>query len=137
MIRTVLVAAPLAFFACVAVAAGECPLTEQNLIGGWKRASDGGFFEVMSFEVDGKDRRFNSWMDRRPEFIDAAWKLEKCRIVITHREPSLSVTFAVKRASPQRLYLVEEGEKERLSTAVSRSVNLDLSGRPRVRGATP
>ena len=109
--------ASVALFAAVAAggaqAAGQCPLTEPALLGGWKRVTDAGFFEVMAFEIEGGKRTFNSWLHQRPEFTDGSWALENCRLTIRHStEERLTHTFAVRRASPNRLYLREVGEKK-------------------------
>ena len=101
-----------AIFTATASAAGQCPLTEQGLLGGWTLASKAGSFEQMAFEIDEGKKRFNSWLHHRPEYIDSTWELRDCKIFVKHRDERLSVTLVVWRASPNRLYLREQGEKE-------------------------
>ena len=105
-------AACCALFSVTASAAGECPLSERGLVGGWKLASKAGSFEEMAFEIDAGQKRFSSWLHHRPEYIDSTWELKNCKIFVKHSDKRLSVTLVVRRASLNRLYLREEGEKE-------------------------
>src|SRR5690606_25682042 len=50
---------------------GECTGLEDRLTGAWLNTGGPGFFEAMSFSVDGQSRRFDSWLHDRPDVIDA------------------------------------------------------------------
>jgi len=64
---------------------GECTGLEDRLTGAWLNTGGPGFFEAMSFSVDGQSRRFDSWWHDRPDVIDATWSVEGCRLVIVAR----------------------------------------------------
>lgn len=97
----------------VAASAEQCPVTENSLLGAWERKSNSGFFEEMSFEIDGKQKIFNSWLHRRPEISGGTWKLENCTVLISHpTEKNVSVDFVVLKASKNRINVREVGEKD-------------------------
>ena len=105
--------AALLFLIPLAASAEQCPVTENSLVGAWERKSKSGFFEEMSFEIEGKQRLFNSWLHQRPEISGGTWKLENCTIFIAHpTEQNLSVEFAVLKASKNRIHVHEVGEKD-------------------------
>lgn len=93
--------------------AGQCPVTEQSLLGDWERHSKFGFFDTMSFEQQGAQKVFNSWLHQNPEIVGGTWRLTNCRIFITHpTEKALTFQFTVLKALKSRVYLREAGVKE-------------------------
>lgn len=97
----------------MAVLAGPCPVTEKSLQGAWKRQSNSGFFDEMSFQLDGKHHIFNSWLHQRPEIAGGSWKLENCTIRIAHpTESNLAVDFVVLKTSKNRIVVREVGETD-------------------------
>ena len=73
-----------------------CEITEKQILGTWTRIGNQGFFEDMSFELDGKVRSFSSWLHDRPEIMGATWVLKDCRLSIDNKEDkNLSFTFTV------------------------------------------
>ena len=103
----------LLFLMSQAASAEQCPITENSLLGAWERKSKFGFYEEMSFGIEGKQKTFNSWLHQRPEISGGTWKLSKCTIFIAHRtEKDISVEFEVLKASKNRIYVREVGEQE-------------------------
>lgn len=92
--------------------ADQCPVTEKALLGAWERKSKSGFFEEMSFEVEGKQKNFNSWLHQRSVISGGTWKLESCIIFIAHpTENHPFVEFMVLKGSKKRIHVREVGEK--------------------------
>jgi len=103
----------LLFLIPLAASAEQCPVTENSLLGAWERKSESGFFEEMSFKIEGEQKIFNSWLHHRPEISGGTWKLANCTIFIAHpTEKSLSVEFVVLKASKNRVHVREVGEKD-------------------------
>lgn len=103
----------LLFLIPLAASAEQCPVTDKLLVGAWERKSKSGFFEEMSFEIEGKQKIFNSWLHQRPEISGGTWKLANCTIFIVHpTEKNLSVEFVVLKASKNRIHVREVGEKD-------------------------
>ena len=103
----------LLFFIPLAASAEQCPVTDKSLVGDWERQSKSGFFEEMSFEIEGKQKIFNSWLHQRPEISGGTWKLKNCTIFIIHpTEKNLSVEFAVLKASKNRIHVRDVSEKD-------------------------
>ncbi len=97
----------------LAASAQQCPVAAPSLLGAWERKSNSGFFEQISFEMDGDQKIFNSWLHQRPEISGGTWKLEKCTIFIAH--PTLenfSVDLVVLKASKNRITVREVGEND-------------------------
>lgn len=59
-----------------------CHALQTQLLGAWKSRNGDGAFETMEFSVDGGRRLFNSWLHERPEFNNAQWRLDGCRLTI-------------------------------------------------------
>lgn len=109
--RTLITA--LLFLMPLAASAEQCPVTENSLLGAWERKSKSGFFEEMSFEIEGRQKDFNSWLHQRPEILGGTWKLTNCTIFIAHPiEKNITVEFAVLKASKNRIYVRKVGEKD-------------------------
>lgn len=105
--------AALLFLIPLAASAEQCPVIENSLLGAWERKSNSGFFEEMSFEIEGKQKIFNSWLDKRPEISGGTWKFANCTIFVAHpTEKNLSVEFVVLKASKNRIHVREIGEKD-------------------------
>jgi hypothetical protein len=103
----------LLLFTPLAVIAGQCPVTEKSLQGAWERKSESGFFEEMTFKIEGTHHVFNSWLHQRLEFSGGSWKLENCTLHIAHpTEKDLTVDFVVVKASQNRIFVHEVGDKE-------------------------
>lgn len=105
--------ATLLFLIPLAASAEQCPATEKSLLGAWELKSKAGFFEQMSFEIEGKQKIFNSWLHQRPEILGGTWRLENCVIFIA--DPALknfSVDFVVLKASKNRMDVREVGESD-------------------------
>lgn len=107
--RPILIA--LLFFIPLVATAEQCAITEKSLVGVWKRKSEFGFFEEMSFEIDKKQKIFDSWLHQRPEISGGNWKLANCTVFISHpTEKNLSFKLDVVKASKERIYFREVGE---------------------------
>jgi len=103
----------LLFLMPLAASAEQCPVTENSLLGAWERKSKSGFFEEMSFEIEGRQKTSNSWLHQRPEILGGTWKLTNCTIFIAHpTEKNITVEFAVLKASKNRIYVREVGEND-------------------------
>ncbi len=103
----------LLFLIPLAASAEQCPVTENSLVGAWERKSKSGFFEEMSFNIEGKQKVFNSWLHQRPEISGGTWKFADCTILIVHpTEKNLSVEFVVLKASKNRIHVREVGAKD-------------------------
>lgn len=105
--------ATLLFLIPLVASAQQCPVAAHSLLGAWERKSNTGFFEQISFEMDGDQKVFNSWLHQRPEISEGTWKLENCTIFITH--PTLenfAVDWVVLKASKNRITVREVGENE-------------------------
>ncbi len=109
MTRRLLQYAFTCLFATLSFAAmAECRVTEKQLIGAWTQLNDEGFFEEMAFAVNGKQRRFDSWLHQRPEITGARWSLKQCRLTIDSKtDASLSFEFWVAISAKGRLELRE------------------------------
>lgn len=105
--------ATVLFLIPLAASAQQCPVAVHSLLGAWERKSNAGFFEQISFEMEGDQKVFNSWLHQRPEISEGTWRLEKCTIFIAH--PTLqnfSVDWVVLKASKNRITVREVGENE-------------------------
>lgn len=90
-----------------ALAAVVCPVAERDLTGYWSRSSQIGGFEEFLLEVDAGTRTFNSWLHQRPDLLQATWKIENCRLVITSRlgeHPQVRLKIMSLRKGKLRLY---------------------------------
>ena len=93
--------------------AEQCPITEESLLGAWKRKSESGHFEEISFEIDENRKIFNSWLHHRPEIFGGSWKLANCTLFIEHpTEKNLSFEFKILKVSNNRIYMREIGEEQ-------------------------
>ena len=89
-------------------AMAECRVTEQQLLGAWTQLNGEGFFEDMAFSLNGKQRRFSSWLHQRPEISGARWSLKQCRLTIDSKtDASLSFEFSVAMTPKGQLELRE------------------------------
>jgi len=90
-IRCLLIAIALSVSTAVAA---PCNVREQTLVGAWEGIGKWAFFEQMSFEREGTNRHFDSWLHERPEISRGQWELQNCKLTI--REPSgLTQSFTV------------------------------------------
>lgn len=90
-----------------------CPVSEAMLVGAWKAVSGDGFFDEMAFEVDGTDKRFNSWLDHRPEIMGGRWGFEGCVLRVRHAdEAALDFSFTLKRLPGDKVQLTEVGQRQ-------------------------
>ena len=78
----------------LAAAAAPCNVRERAILGNWQAVGNAAFFEQMSFELEGSQREFNSWRHDRPEFSQAEWRLEDCRLTV-RESPTVAQTFTV------------------------------------------
>ncbi|MDO5609393.1 MAG: hypothetical protein Q4G62_01195 [Pseudomonadota bacterium] len=101
-------------------AAVVCPVAEKDLLGYWSKSSQAGNFEEFLLEVDAGTRTFNSWLHQRPDLMQATWKIEHCRLVITSRSgehPEIRLKIVGLGEGKLRLYdeLAREGSIYRRS----------------------
>lgn len=109
--RPILIA--LLFFIPLVATAEQCAITERSLVGVWERKSEFGFFEEMSFEIDKKQKIFDSWLHQRPEISGGTWKLANCTVFISHpTDKNPSIKLEVVKVSKNRIYFREVGEKD-------------------------
>ncbi len=102
--------------------AGNCPVTERELLGSWGASGNAGFFEEFMLEANDGERVFNSWLHQRPELSGAAWKLENCRLIVMPRRGEFDrFTFRVLGLKKGRLRLYDEST--RIESTYRRSRN--------------
>lgn len=94
-----------------AIAAGNCPVVERELIGAWSRGGDSGFFEEFSLAVDSDTRTFSSWLHKRPELSGATWTLKNCELIVTPQRGEFdALRFKVLGLERGKLRLYDEAD---------------------------
>lgn len=110
MPRLLAVLMMLASATSLAIAAEPCDARQSDLVGAWHRSGVDGFFEQMAFSRDGERRVFDSWLHERPEFMDASWQLDGCRLTVVPKDDAdLTFRLTILSLDRERLRFRDEG----------------------------
>jgi uncharacterized protein YecT (DUF1311 family) len=71
-----------------------CPISREQLIGDWTKASGEGFEEV-DFMPDADGNNFQTWLHHAPE-VSGRWDMHDCKLHVTGSGNSLAYDFVVE-----------------------------------------
>lgn len=94
------------------IAAMACDVDELSVVGSYRYQKGHTVFEDFSLSMENNQRRFQSWLHKRPENI-GQWSLQDCILLIEVDLPDESVVLKVKiiEANPNQLVLRFDGHK--------------------------
>jgi uncharacterized protein len=91
--------------------AAGCAGVEQRLIGAWRQASAVGSFEEIAFAAGNNPRqgRFDTWLHRRPEFVNGRWQLEACelRLLLPGEPDASAMRMTLRSVDADHLVVLE------------------------------
>jgi hypothetical protein len=87
--------------------AADCPISETQIIDGWKAVNDDFGYQQMALSIEDGQRIFRTWMHERPEIVDGTWSLEKCTLTLNSESAAVkNLRFDVSMRNADTLILV-------------------------------